>query len=366
MKQVLAYSTISQLGYVVMAVGIGASNMGLLHFVTHAFGKACLFLCVGTVSRFVDQQGEAYNMQHMGGLHKILPAAFYVYVIASLSLAGMPALAGSLSKEAILAYALAWASHQAQQGSYFGSLVPLLGFCTTLLTVVYIGRQCYLIFMGTPRESYQPTSYATYRTPWLMKISMFALGMGTLSFWYGPLGDLRKSWLLQRLERIPLLAPTLPITETLQHWVALLSSMALLLGVIFLIVWEIRSPTTFLFSRTKLFLGKQAWDQLNNAIAQGVLYLSQLIGRFDTWVANDWMHAIGMRYVMAGNILSWLDRTLLDRTVLFIASLPQYLGKAHQTTQRGNLQSYLLWTFIGIGLLLGGICWATHNIYHSR
>jgi NADH-quinone oxidoreductase subunit L len=66
-KHVLAYSTISQLGYVVMAIGMGASNVGLFHFVTHAFSKACLFLCAGAVLRFLNQQGEASAMRHMGG-----------------------------------------------------------------------------------------------------------------------------------------------------------------------------------------------------------------------------------------------------------------------------------------------------------
>jgi NADH-quinone oxidoreductase subunit L len=135
-KQVLAYSTISQLGYVVMAVGMGASSVGLFHFVTHAFSKACLFLCVGAVSRFLLQPSEASAMQHMGGLRAALPCAFYAYLIAACSLVGIPGFAGALSKEAVLACTLAWAYQQAQTGSYLGFLVPLLSFVSSFLAVV--------------------------------------------------------------------------------------------------------------------------------------------------------------------------------------------------------------------------------------
>lgn len=363
MKQVLAYSTISQLGYIVMAVGVRASSVGLFHFVTHAFGKACLFLCVGAVSRFMHQHDESNAMQHMGGLRRVLPSTFYIYVTASLSLVGVPTLAGALSKEAIFAHTLAWANQQAQQGNYFVYLVPLLGFCATFLTVVYVGRQCCLVFMGTPRWAHRPpTSYATYHTPWLMKISIFVLAMGTLGFWYGPSGYAKNGWLLHRLEQIPHLASTLPITDTLQHQVALASNATLFLGFIFLIIWATRSPAALLLPRTKLFLGEKAWDQLNNATAQGVLYLSRLVAQFDSWVVNDWMRAIGRGYLMVGNISSWLDRKLIESVILLIAPISRYLNKAHQATQRGSLQNSLLWMFIGIGLLLGGVYWATHDM----
>lgn len=362
-KQVLAYSTISQLGYVVMAVGMGASSIGLFHFVTHAFSKACLFLCVGAVSRFLLQQSEASAMQHMGGLRAALPCAFYAYLTAACSLVGIPGFSGSLSKEAVLACTLAWADQQAQTGSYLSFLVPLLSFVSSFLAVVYMGRQCYLVFMSTPRWSYKLVASPPYRTPWLMQLSMATLALCSVDWLYSPLAlDFHSSWLVQQLVPTTILASTLPVTATLQHWVTLASVIILALGLLVLVVWQRRSPATLLLPRTRLVLHGYYLDILANTIARRVLHLSRLIARFDHQVVNGLVCGVGVGYVMLSNIISWLDRKLLGGVVLLIASIPRYLGKAHRTTQQGNLQHALLWMCIGIALLFGSIYWVTRGI----
>jgi len=144
-KQVLAYSTISQLGYMMMAMGVGAYGVGLLHLTMHAFFKACLFLCAGAVILFMHRQGnnklDVQDMRHMGGLRKVMPLIFYAYLIAALALVGVPFFSGSLSKEAILTSALSWAQLRSDTSHYFFYLIPILGFSASFLTVVYIGRQ---------------------------------------------------------------------------------------------------------------------------------------------------------------------------------------------------------------------------------
>ncbi len=362
MKEVLAYSTISQLGYAVMVVGVGASGIGLFHFVTHAFCKACLFLCIGAVSRFLHQQGEASGMQYMGGLNKALPGTFCTYLIAACSLIGVPGFAGSLSKEAVLACTLAWANHQAQAGSYLGYLVPVLGFSSALLAVVYMGRQCYLVFMGVPRWS-KLVPKVPYRTPWFMQISMFTLACCSLFFWYGPLtGGIKNSWLLQRLVQTPLLASTLPVTDTLQHGVTLASVIIMALGLLFLVIWQVRNPATLLLPRNNLALHGWYLNMLVNATARGMLNLSRLIAQFEHLVVNGLVRGISVGYIVLSKMLGWLDNKLLGGGVLLIASVPRYLGKAHRITQQGNLQHFLLCMFIGIGLLAWGIYWATRNL----
>ena len=363
-KQVLAYSTISQLGYAVMAVGVGASSIGLFHFVTHAFCKACLFLCIGAVLRFLDQQGEASAMQHMGGLNKALPGTFCAYLIAACSLIGVPGFAGSLSKEAVMACTLAWANQQAQAGSYLGYLVPMLGFFSAFLAVVYMGRQCYLVFMGAPRWLLRKLApKVPYRTPWFMQISMFTLALCSLFFWYGPLtGGIKNNWLLQRLVHTPLLASTLPVTHTLQYGVTLASVIIMALGLLFLVIWQVRNPATLLFPHNKLALHGWYLDMLVNATARGVLNLSRLTAQFEYLVVSGLVRGISVGYIALSNILGWLDRMLLGGGVLLIASVPRYLGKAHRITQQGNLQHSLLWMFIGIGLLSWGIYWATRSV----
>lgn len=363
MKQVLAYSTISQLGYAVMAVGVGASSIGLFHFVTHAFCKACLFLCVGAVSHFLHQQSEENSIQHMGGLNKALPGTFCAYLIAACSLIGVPGFAGSLSKEAVLVRTLAWATQQAQAGSYLGYLVPVLGFFSTFLAVVYMGRQCYLVFMGVPRWSRKLIPKVLYCTPWSMQISMFTLALCSLGFWYGPItGGIKNNWLLQRLVQTPLLASMLPVTHTLQYEVTLASVIIMSLGLLFLVIWQVRNPATLLLPHNKLALHGWYLDRLANATARGVLGLSRLIAQFDHQVVNGFVRGIGVGYIVLGNMLGWLDQKLLGGAVLLIASVPRYLGKVHRTTQQGNLQRSLLWMFISIGLLSWGIYWATRGV----
>jgi NADH-quinone oxidoreductase subunit L len=362
-KQVLAYSTISQLGYAVMAVGVGASSIGLFHFVTHAFCKACLFLCIGVVSRFMLQQNDVNTMQHMGGLRKILPGTFWAYFMAACSLVGIPGFAGSLSKEAVLAYTWAWAQQQTQSGNYLGYLVPLLGFLSSFLGVVYMGRQCYLIFMGTPQWSYKPGKDTCYHTPWLMRISMFALALCSLGFWYGPLsGKPRNNWLLQRLVDIPYYASTLIVTQTLHHNIAVVSSVIMASGLLFLVVWQIRSPTTVLFPPSQLVWCGGYLDRLASIVAKGGLRLSRIVAQFDSLVVNGLVHSIGIGCIKLGGTINCLDRKLLGGAVLLIASVPSYLGRAHRTTQQGNLQHTLLWMFIGIGLLFWVIYWCTQGI----
>jgi NADH-quinone oxidoreductase subunit L len=362
-KQVLAYSTISQLGYAVMAAGVGASSVGLFHFVTHAFCKACLFLCIGVVSRFILQQNDASTMQHMGGLCKTLPGTFLAYLIAACSLVGIPGFAGSLSKEAVLSYTWAWAQQQTQSGNYLGYLVPLLGFLSSFLGIVYMGRQCYLVFIGTPQWSYKPEKDACYHTPWLMRISMFALALCSLGFWYGPLsGNPQNNWLLQRFGDMPHYASTLIVTQTLRHNITVVSSVIMASGLLSLIVWQIKSPTTVLFPPSQLVWCSGYLDKLTNIVAKGGLHLSRIVAQFDSLVASGLVHSIGMGCVKLGSIIHWLDRKLLGGAVLLIASIPSYFGKAHRTTQQGNLQRTLLWMFIGVGLLFLGIYWATQGM----
>ena len=347
-KQVLAYSTISQLGYAVMAVGVGASSVGLFHFVTHAFSKACLFLCLGAVSQFVGTD----SMQNMGGLRKVCPGVFCVYLLAAFSLVGMPGFAGKLSKEAVLACTWAWAQEQALAGHYLGYAVPAFAWVASLLAVVYMGRQCYLVFMGPPRWSSRSSPTPAHRTSWCMQGSMAMLALGTLGRWYGPLlGDVQGSWLLQRLGPLPLTVP-------LQHGALLASLLAIILGCVLLVGWKCRVLSPLPAVGTQLSL--QGWylDTLVHAVAQLVLGLSRILAHFEHRVVQGlFLQGVSVGYVVLGHVVSWLDRALLGGLVLLVAAVPRYVGKAHRLTQQGGWQHALLWMFVGIGLLGWGIYW---------
>jgi NADH-quinone oxidoreductase subunit L len=137
-KRVLAYSTISQIGYMFLALGVGAWSAAIFHFMTHAFFKALLFLAAGAVIHVLD---EEHDMFKMGGLRKDLPIAFWTFLAGSASLAALPLLtAGFYSKDLIL-----WEAWSSQDGSTWLWAVGLVG---ALLTSIYTFRMVFLTFFG--------------------------------------------------------------------------------------------------------------------------------------------------------------------------------------------------------------------------
>ena len=139
-KRVLAYSTISQLGYMFLAVGAAGHVAGLFHLMTHAFFKALLFLGAGSV---IHAMGDEQNMDKMGGLRRKMPVTATTMAIGSLAIAGIPPLAGFWSKDEILGVAFA-------RGGWF-SVLWIVGLVTALLTAFYMTRQFVLVFLGEPR-----------------------------------------------------------------------------------------------------------------------------------------------------------------------------------------------------------------------
>ena len=136
-KRVLAYSTISQLGYMVMALGVGAYAPAIFHLFTHAFFKAALFLGAGSV----HHASGTFNMKYMGGLKRHMPWTYWGMIIASLSLAGLFPFSGFWSKDEIL-------GHAAEVGATTGNIVLALGLIAALMTAVYMFRAIFLTFHG--------------------------------------------------------------------------------------------------------------------------------------------------------------------------------------------------------------------------
>ncbi|MDY7101935.1 MAG: NADH-quinone oxidoreductase subunit L [Actinomycetota bacterium] len=150
-KKVLAYSTVSQLGYMVLALGVGAWTAGVFHLFTHAFFKACLFLGAGSVSHAVH---HSFDMKaDMGGLRKYMPQTFATFAIASVALAGIPPLAGFWSKDEILAGTGSFPGTDGN-GTYHAMLI--MGGITALLTAAYMTRCVYLTFFGEYRGHAHP------------------------------------------------------------------------------------------------------------------------------------------------------------------------------------------------------------------
>ncbi len=175
-KKVLAYSTVSQLGYMVLALGVGAYTAGMFHLFTHAFFKACLFLGAGSVSHACH---HSFDMKaDMGGLRKYMPITFWTFLIGSAALAGLPPLAGFWSKDEILVGAGVWPGTEGN-GTYY---IPFIfGMITAALTAAYMTRTVWLTFFGEYRGHGHPHESGPRITTPLIILSVMAVFVGFLN-----------------------------------------------------------------------------------------------------------------------------------------------------------------------------------------
>jgi NADH-quinone oxidoreductase subunit L len=173
-KRVLAYSTVSQLGYMFVAVGVGAFGAAIFHLFTHAFFKACLFLGSGSV---IHALGGEQDMRKMGGLRPHLPTTYWTYVIAALAIAGAPFTAGFFSKDLIL-----W---QAFSSPYGSPALWAVGWFTAGLTALYMFRQLFMVFHGACRADEHVKAHI-HESPAVMTLPLIVLAIGAIfSGWLG-------------------------------------------------------------------------------------------------------------------------------------------------------------------------------------
>ncbi len=169
-KKVLAYSTVSQLGYMVAAMGAGAYTAGLFHLFTHAFFKSLLFLGAGSVIHAVHSN----NMSDMGGLRKYMPKTFWTFVMGTLALVGIFPFAGFFSKDEILASMKYAGGH----GQPVANFILVLGIAGAFITALYMARAVSLTFFGTYKGDGHPHESPSVMTFPLMGLAFFALTAG--------------------------------------------------------------------------------------------------------------------------------------------------------------------------------------------
>jgi NADH-quinone oxidoreductase subunit L len=174
-KRIIAYSTISQLGYMFIGCGVGAYAAGIFHLYTHAFFKSLLFLCAGSV---MHAMGGELNLQKMGGLKKYMPVTYLTFVLGSLSISGVPGFAGFFSKDEIL-----WLAYSS--ANPVGKFVWLLGTIGAFLTALYSFRLIFLTFHGKFRGTHEQEHHL-HESPKVMTIPLILLSLGAIAAgWVG-------------------------------------------------------------------------------------------------------------------------------------------------------------------------------------
>jgi NADH-quinone oxidoreductase subunit L len=368
-KKVLAYSTISQLGFMVAAVGMGAFVAGMFHLVTHAFFKALLFLGSGSVILALERahhpiDGHAnkkhgkeehhepfdpQDMRGMGGLRKQIPLTFWVYLVGALALAGIPPLAGFFSKDEILADAL-----------IENPLVYWLLTAAAFLTAFYMGRQILLVFFGSPRS--HPAEKAVespiiVTAPLVVLAGLSVLG-GLINF---PGLHSFTNWLEHTLGH-ELAHPT-----EFNIVVALLSTL-LAIGAIYL-AWTFygRQPLKAgesdpLKKRLgRIYVGMENKWQVDEFYAWLIVrpykrFAAFLADTVDWKFWHDWVHdsAIANSFrALARFLANPVDLGLIDGIANGLARTATGLARGLSFFQTGFVRNYALVTFLGVVIMLG-------------
>ena len=198
-KRVLAYSTVSQLGYMFLAAGLGGYVAAMFHLMTHAFFKALLFLGSGSV---IHGMHDEQDMRKMGGLLKKMPATAYTMAIATLAIAGIPPLAGFWSKDEILGVAF--------EGGTYGQVLWFIGLVTAMITAFYMARQWVMVFLGEPRwdEGVNPHESPKVMTVPLMVLALLSVVGGLVNT---PWGLQLEHFLEPAFENVGLVVPEIDL-----------------------------------------------------------------------------------------------------------------------------------------------------------
>ncbi|NUQ81258.1 MAG: NADH-quinone oxidoreductase subunit L [Bacteroidetes bacterium] len=330
-KRILAYSTVSQLGYMIMGLGVGAYSAALFHLFTHAFFKACLFLGSGAIIHALHHEQD---IRQMGGLRKKLPITFATYLVATAALAGLPLFTGFLSKDAILAGGLAWAE---LTGSW-AFIVPGFGLAAALLTAFYMGRQVFMVFFGEPRN--QKLYDHAHEVPPVMWIPLVVLSVMSLFpvFSLNPL-DGATGWFMSLIVTPVSVVPAVDGTGWLAqlqeathhvHWTTVISSVLLALtGLV--IAW--------------LMYMKKAVDPDKLADKLGPLYRFSL----NKWYFDEVYEVTVIRgNILLAKVSAFFDTFVIDMLVNLAGIVAGFAGLVTRKFQSGRVQTYVALALTGL------------------
>lgn len=358
-KKVLAYSTISQLGFMVLGLGTGAYEMAFLHLVTHAFFKAGLFLAAGAIIHSLHKMQHAYpeadfdvqDIRWMGGLRKRMPWTFAFYLMCTAALAGLPFFSGFLSKDGILAGALGWSHSGFAPEGFWGLLPAIMGFTAAFLTAFYMTRHAILIFFGPNRlslvlEDAEKAFGKIREANWKMLLPLGVLALGSIGLVFSPTHlfphSIHDFWALIATPHFP--ASTMGFTDTATrlgaaehfHTLTVWLSIGLALAGI-AASWILYRKATPGMDDTRGLLG---------GISFSGFYLDNFYEKY-----------ISRAFLFSTSAMAWFDKRVVDGTVNFLAD--SFVGKTEGTpslsesarSDRRDPRS-----------ISGAIDWVDHNV----
>ena len=371
-KKVLAYSTVSQLGYMILAVGVGNYVAAFFHLLTHAMFKACLFYGSGSVIHamhhslhdFHDHDTDPQDMRNMGGFKSKMPITNWTMTIATLAIAGVPFFSGFLSKDAILAGTLAFAQHHPQH-----FILPVFGFGAAAITAFYMFRLIFMTFHGEPK---MPKVFeGIHESPKVMTFPLVLLaGLSFFIFYtlpyFNPFSD--HGWFTELIKATNSVAPGNPTAAEIYegvhhaHYLAMglsLAVAALGIGLSYLTYLKQKlsaetwaNKMGFLY---KLSLNKYYFDEnYNRFLYQPFLKLSRAVAYVD-WDLYDkyFINGFGRVTNILSRITGRMDYDGLDQTLVDgVGRSAEGLGKQLKKVQTGRLQNYMLFALIGVIVIL--------------
>jgi NADH-quinone oxidoreductase subunit L len=361
-KRVLAYSTISQLGYMFIGVGVGAYAAGVFHLMTHAFFKALLFLGSGAVIHSMHHalhhthnHADPQDMRNMGGLRKFMPITSVTMWIATLAIAGIWPFAGFFSKDEII-----WRAGARADGMFGGwfTLIWIMALAAAMITAIYMTRLMVMTFHGKNRMGQEEAKHL-HEAPWVMWVPLVILAfLSIFGGWINVPDAISGSFLGG--------FGLLPMTEWLHEW----------LHPIAVVATEIQAANAGDFAHHSPFGGGELlWAVLSTVAALVVVFVSaRIVGGFKILPAGESPQPVGFKKVLfmkyyvdefydriivqpliRASRFSWkvIDAGIVDGIVNGLGNLARALGWFGSLFQTGSVNTYALFLAIGVLVILG-------------
>lgn len=348
-KKILAYSTISQLGMMVLGIGTGSRDAAMLHLITHAFFKAGLFLSAGAVIHALHQTEheshhtfDVQDIRNMGGLRKHLPVTSLACILCAAALSGVPMFSGFLSKDAILMGVWAW------KGDVFSWrwLIVLVAFAIPFMTVVYTFRLVWYVFFGDNRTTgVVGKPVRIHEVPAVMRLPLIFLAATSL-------------WLIVNMNPIEYAGRLFHRIHAGPYvhlpFITLLSALLVLAGWAFSFFY-FRSRTLDRPEKSirtwiaKSFYLDQVYEFL---VVNPVKRLSLVTEKVDLKWIDGFIHAGVYAQVTFAHAVAWFDKYIVNGGVHNVARLAGGLGTFTRSFQGGKIQLYIFWTTLAIIIFL--------------